>query len=248
MYSTSVYYYVQRQTVVLYIGSSPRRYQTVYAKNLKLHKGVDNLIQFQFLNQEQKPVDVTDKVITFRLLSYDGKTILLNKALSAVLPLTGIVQLELNSADIEDIDPQNGYYSLEIPVGSFDLPVFVDSEAGARGKISIVDSVLPGYVPSLQVTIPSHLTPDPLNPITFYSSPISTNDNPVITIQTEYANYSGSMQIQGSTTGSDWYNVTTATTFTSASETDYVNLTGYHPYLKLKFISTGGTVDKILAR
>lgn len=248
MYSTSVYYYIPRQIVVLNIGNSPRRYQTVYAKNLKLHKGVDNILQFQFINQEQKPVDVTDKTITFRLLSYDGKTILLNKALSAVLPLTGIMQLELNSSDLVDIDPQNGYYSLEIPVGLFDLPVFVDSDAGARGKIQIVDSILPSYVPSLEVTIPSHLTPDPLTPITFYSSQISTQDNPVITIQTEYANYSGSMQIQGSTTGSDWYDVTEILNFDSATETDYVNLTGYHPYLKLKFISTGGTVDKILAR
>ena len=33
----------------------------VYAKPLTLNKGVDNKIQFQFLNQEQKPVDITGK-------------------------------------------------------------------------------------------------------------------------------------------------------------------------------------------
>ena len=58
MYSTSVSYYIPRQTVVLYSGSSPRSYQTVYAKNLKIHKGIDNTLQFQFINQDQKPVDL----------------------------------------------------------------------------------------------------------------------------------------------------------------------------------------------
>jgi len=248
VYSTSVYYYIPRQIVVLYVGNSPRRYQTVYAKNLTLHRGVDNKIQFQFINQEEKAVDVTSKEITFRLISYDGKTVLLKKALTALLPLTGIVQLELMVSDLIDINPQNGFYSLEIPVGDFDLPVFVDSNSGARGKISIVDSVLPGYVPSVEVTVPSHSLPNPLNPVTFYSSQISTGENPVITIQTEYANYSGSMEVLGSTTGSDWYTIVDPLLFDEATENDYVNLDGFHPYIKMKFISTGGTVDKILAR
>ena len=72
MYSTSVFYYVQRNIVVLLSGYSPRRYMPVYAKPLTLHKGVDNQIQFQFLNQEQKPVDITGKSITCRILNYTG--------------------------------------------------------------------------------------------------------------------------------------------------------------------------------
>jgi len=97
-----------------------------YAKPLTLHRGVDNQIQFQFLNQEQKPVDITGKTITCRILNADGTAVLINKALTPQLPLTGICALELNAAEIEDIPAQKAYYSLEIPVGSFDYPVFVD--------------------------------------------------------------------------------------------------------------------------
>ena len=53
----------------------------VYAKPLTLNKGVDNKIQFQFLNQEQKPVDITGKSITCRVLNYNGTAVLLRKAL-----------------------------------------------------------------------------------------------------------------------------------------------------------------------
>ena len=101
----------------------------VYAKPLTLNKGVDNKIQFQFLNQEQKPVDITGKSITCRVLNYNGTEVLLRKALDLDFALTGIASLNLNAADIEDIDAQKAYYSLEIPVGEFDYPVFVDSNA-----------------------------------------------------------------------------------------------------------------------
>ena len=155
MYSTAVFYYTQRQIVVLLTGTSPRRYMPVYAKTLTLHKGVDNQIQFQFLNQEQKPVDITGKSITCRILNYQANEILVQKALTLQLPLTGIAALILNPADLENIDPQKCYYTLEIPVGDFDFPVFVDSNAGARGDTNIVNSILPSFVPSMPITIPT---------------------------------------------------------------------------------------------
>ena len=68
MYSTSVKIYTPRQTVVLYSGSSPRRYMTVYSKNLKIHKGIDNQIQFQFINQDQK-VQIAS-IVRFLRLEY----------------------------------------------------------------------------------------------------------------------------------------------------------------------------------
>ena len=88
----------------------------VYAKPLTLHKGVDNQIQFQFLNQEQKPVDITGKNITCRVLNYEGNTILIQKSLTLQFAATGICALYLNAADLENIEAQKCYYTLEIPV------------------------------------------------------------------------------------------------------------------------------------
>ena len=153
MYSTQVFVYTQRQIVVLLSGYSPRSYMPQYAKPLTLHKGVDNQIQFQFLNQEQKPVDITGKSITCRIINYTGGAVLLQKALTLQLPATGIAALIVGPADIENIDTQKCYYSLEIPVGEFDYPVFVDQNAGARGDLNIVNSVLPSFIPSEAVLL-----------------------------------------------------------------------------------------------
>ena len=66
-----------------------------YAKPLTLHKGVDNKLQFQFLNQEQKPVNITGKSITCRILNYDATEILISKALDLdfALPIFWILEI-----------------------------------------------------------------------------------------------------------------------------------------------------------
>lgn len=255
MYATNVFTYVQRQLVVLLTGNSPRKYAQVYSKPLTLHKGVDNRLQFQFLNNEQKPVDLTGKSITCRLISYDGTEILLNKALTLDLPVTGLASLYLNAADIEDIVPQKAYYSLEIPIGEFDFPVFVDQNAGARGIINIVNSVLPSFVPSQTVTIPTgQVFPNTGNMVgntslTYYSSVVNTESNPVLTIQTRYDEYYGNVAILGSTiVDGNWYPIVEQNDLANITETRGYTIQGFHPYVKIQFTSNSGAVTNILAR
>ena len=230
-----------------------------YAKPLTLHRGVDNQIQFQFLNQEQKPVDITGKTITCRVLNADGTAVLINKALTPQLPLTGICALQLNAAEFEDIPAQKAYYSLEIPVGSFDYPVFVDQNAGARGDMNIVDSVLPSFVPSANITIPTGQPFPNLdqnnsianalpNANTYYSSVINTQDNPILTIQTSYVEFNGDVVVSGSTQpDTEWYPITTDT-YANATDTFGYTIRGFHPFVRMEFVSNAGAVTNILAR
>ena len=261
MYSTSVFYFIQRQIVVLLSGLSPRKYMPVYAKPLTLHKGVDNQIQFQFLNQEQKPVDITGKNIICRVLNNAGNATLLKKALTLQLPATGIAALIVNAAEIEDIVPQKGFYSLEIPVGEFDYPVFVDQNAGARGDMNIVNSVLPSFVPSESVSIPTgqpfpnldnsnninNVLP---NANVYYSSIINTNDNPVLSMQLQLTEYNGYVGIEGTCNqqGTEWYPIITSEEYANNSNTIGFTINGYHPYVRMVFTSNTGAVTNILAR
>lgn len=203
---TPVYLYNQRQLVVLLELASRAtiRYEKVYSKELVINRGVSNLIEFAFVNQEQKPVNIAGKEITCRILNYDGTEVLLQKTLVPTLPITGITTLQLTAADIENISSQYCYYSLEIPIEEFGYPVFVDAKGGARGKISIVNSVLPAFVPARNITIPSHLPPTPNSPtpnITYYSSVINTKENPVLTVQTRFEEFTGNITLEGSVTG-----------------------------------------------
>ena len=226
-----------------------------YAKPLTLNKGVDNQIQFQFLNQEQKPVDITGKSITCRIINYEGNVVLLQKALTLQLPATGIAALFLNPADLAGIDAQKCYYSLEIPVGEFDYPVFVDSNAGARGDMNIVNSVLPSFIPSMPISIPTGQVFPNTNPdgnsdsdLTYYTSVVDTNDSPILTLQAQYTDYYGNIVIEGSTNvDSDWYPILNAT-YTAETDTKGYVVQGYHPYIRMQFESNNGAVTNILTR
>ncbi len=254
MYSTNIYHYIPRQIVVVNFGDSTRRYQNVYAKTLKLHKGVDNKLQFQVLTQDQKPVNITGKEITIRIISFEGSHILLKKSLALTLPLKGLAELRISPPELEHIDAQKCYYTLEIPDNTYNLPMFVDNDGSGRGVLDIVNSTLPSFKEAYEFNIPTHPPiVEPLIgalpiPVTYYTSIYSTTDNPIITIQISFTEYTGSIIPQGSTTGvGEWYDIDYHT-YDLDTDTEGYTITGYHPYIRLKFVSTHGTVDKILAR
>ena len=240
---TPVYLYNQRQWVVLLeiTANATRRYEKVYAKELVINKGVDNLIEFAFINQEQKPVDISGKEITCRILNYKGNQLLLQKTLVPILPVTGITSLQLTTADIENIDVQNCFYSLEIPVGTFDYPVFVDANGGARGTIRIVNSVLPDFQESSEITIPTHPRPKAGVPRTYYSSVFSTDESPLLTIQRWLDNFTGTLQFEASTVMdfSTFYTISPVFNYNAYTGTEMFNLEGYHPYIRAKILNNG---------
>lgn len=248
MYSTSVYFYTPRQIVVLNVGNSPRRFNTVYAKTLKLHKGVDNRIQFQFLDQEQKPVNITGKEITIRIIDSTHSTVLVKKALTPILALNGLTELQLSSSELDDVIAQKAHYSVEIPDGAFNLPVFVAGDGGATGMMDIVDSVLPKHSPSMEIGIASHAEPTDTG-ITYYSDIMGTGYAEKLSIQSFLSSFTGTLTVQGSTTISspEWYDVYDVT-YTDASESYLYSIEGFHPYIRIAINSTQGNVDKILAR
>ncbi len=232
----------------------------VYAKILKLHRGVDNQIQFQFLNQAQKAVDLTGRSITFRLMNAEGNRIFWSKPLDTVYALNGIMQLNVPHSLLADIVPQRANYSLEI-TGSPDLelPVFVDPASGARGEIDILDSVLPSFVPSRIITIPTgQLFPNNnsncCNTVsntsyTYYSSVLSTKGNPINTVQCEFHTYTGNVTVQASTIpDGEWYTINPVNSYANLSQTEGYVLQGYHPFIRLKFESTQGEVANLLLR
>lgn len=276
---TQVYLFNQRQLVVL-VERNPlvatRRYEKVYSKNLTISRGVDNILEFAFINQNQKPVNITGKEITCRIINADGTKILLQKTLTPLLPITGITSLQITSQEIEGIEEQMCYYSLEIPVGSFDYPVFVDSQGGARGVINIVNSVLPSFVESINVTIPSHLQPTKINDnqnpevappndngsITYYSSVINTTDTPQLTLQMYFDQFTGNISFEGSTLAdfAFYYPIDSIKNYVNETDTKGFTFEGYHPYVRVKIKNWGtpppiensdrlqGDVTKILAR
>jgi hypothetical protein len=263
MYSTTAYLYQQIQTVLLVdisgVGATfDRRWKPVYAKNLKLNLGVDNVILFQFQNQDQKPVNITGATFTFRIISENGENLLYAKELVTLSAALGRAKVTIPSADTLAFQAQPASWSLEISSGILDQAVFTDDYAGARGDIDIVDSVFPAFVASQELTIPSQ-APDSS---VYYTSTLTTDGNRLTTFQIDPVNYTGTLAVQGATfspdTNPEWYdipfedlktgNTVNSLDFISATERLGINVQGFHPYLRLELQISNGNVDLIQYR
>lgn len=222
----------------------------MYSNPITIHRGVDNKIQFRFLNQEQKPVNISGKEITCRIISYDGKSTLLQKALVELLPLTGLATLNLTTEEVQMFHSQRCHYSLEIADGEFDFPVFVDQTGGGRGVLEIIDSIIPPFVDSRSISIPSHPAPAPWAPVTYYSSVYAAKDDSALTFQISLDDFSGIVTIEGSTTqGTDWYTIQALPAYTNETSNIGATIAGYHPFIRVKFSeSYSGAVTRILIR
>lgn len=263
MYATTAYLYQQIQTVLLVdtsgVGSVfDRRWQPVYAKNLKLNLGVDNVILFQFQNQDQKPVNITGSTFTFRIISQNGENLLYARELVSLNNQLGRAKVTIPAAETLAFQAQPASWSLEVASGILEQAVYTDDYAGARGMIDIVDSVFPAFVASSVLTIPDQA---PTSGI-YYTSQLFTDGSSLTTFQIDLLGYTGSIQVEGSTDLADvdqeWYEIPfqdleTGQTvdvldFVTRSGRIAINVQGFHPYIRIGFGIAAGEIPLILLR
>jgi hypothetical protein len=258
MYSTTVYLY-QQLTRVLLVDTSggyfTARYDPVYAKSLTINKGVDNVLLFEFINQDQKPVNITGSTFVFRVINQAGDELLVQKDCEVLSATTGRVKVVLDTEDTINLQAQPASYSIERTSGNYVQAVYVDANSQARADCNIVDSVKPQFMPSVEVTIPDMygknqfvgtapsqnpdwaLNPQPINSIQqteFYSSYMPTTGAAFTTIKFDLVHFTGAIKVQAAQNyESVWYDVSEAREYTDDTVSDHFNIVGYHPLLRL---------------
>jgi hypothetical protein len=265
MYSTTVYLY-QQITKVLLVDTSggyfTARYDPVYAKSLTVNKGVDNVLLFEFINQEEKPVNITGSNFVFRLMNQTGTELFVEKSMTVLSATLGRVKVVLETNETINITAQPGSYSIQRTAGDYVQAAYVNANSEARANCNIVDSVLPAFVPSSELTIPTiygkgqQAQPGPTNwpdwaqqppPVTttqlteFFSSFIPTNEQGLTTIKMDLDAFTGTIKVQAAENyESGWVDVTESVTYLSHTGTIYFNVFGYHPLLRVAFNNSKG--------
>jgi hypothetical protein len=267
MYSTTAYIYQQVTRVLMMDASSgstfPYRYDPVYAKRLTVNLGVDNVLLFEFVNQDQKPFNITGSELTFRMVNQSGTALLAEKTMTILNATAGRARVTLTAQDLVELTAQPASYSITRTSGVLTEAVFVDAQAGARAPVDIVNSVQPVSLPSRELTIPTTRGvsqvnygaaspgdyPDwslqgtysggySLNPyqnLEYYSSFIEPA-GPVTTIQMDLVGYTGTVKTQAAETyQSIWYNVTESVSYLDYTGTIHITVVGWHPLLRLAF-------------
>ena len=269
MYSTTAYIYQQIQRILLIDTTGVgevfvRRWQPVYAKKLTINKGVDNVILFEFVNQDQKPVNITGSALMFRLINLEGDVQLLEKEMVILNAPFGRAKVTLSAAHTTELPTEPASYSIDRTSGNLTEAVFVDAQAQARADVDIQDSVLPEFVPSQTVTIPTIYGPEiyinpvfagnypdwALNPPPVgnvqpnperYSSFIPTTGASLTTFQFSMDHFTGNIKAQAAENyESVFYDVSNISVYLNKTGTEHINVLGYHPLLRLAVNSYSG--------
>ena len=208
MYSTTVYLY-QQLTRVLLIDTSggyfTARYDPVYAKQLTINKGVDNVLLFEFINQDQKPVNITGSTFLFRVINQAGDELLVEKPMETLSAALGRVKVVLDTNDTIDVMAQPASYSIQRTSGNYVQAVYTDANSQARADCNIVDS--------------SHMP---------------TNESSLTTVKFDLVGYTGTVKVQAAQNyESVWVDVSESREYIGATVSDYFNVVGFHPILRL---------------
>jgi hypothetical protein len=272
MYSTQVYLYQQLTRVLLMDAGGGEtfiyRYDPVYAKQLTINKGVDNVLLFEFINQQEKPVNITSNTFVFRVINTESNEILIQEPMTILNAATGRAKVTLSSSQLLEVLAQPASYSIQrTQPGGVTEAVFTNAQAGARAPVNIVDSILPQYVPSAPLTIPTnklsaqasiegsgyenwqtspYWSGNP-NGGTFFNSFINPQffssfiepKYAVTTVQMDLVGYTGTIKFQAAENyQSIFYNVTESETYLNQTRTIHRNIIGWYPIIRACFDSS----------
>jgi hypothetical protein len=245
----------------------------VYNRNLKIFRGVDNRIDIQVRNNDQKASNIVGSTLVFNLVSQDTKDLVLQKDFTAMDLATGKVTVIVTAEELLDLD--TGFYNYSIvkevrsTVDSTDytvtskMPLYMDSQYDTVGTLEISGDVYGGVADSVVVNTFNYTNPftqGAVEPFPFYTSaiidaaPNTSPAYPIHTFQFYTTNYTGTVEIQASLDAqgatpreTKWATVATVDLLTER----YKNVTGKYNWFRVKHIpatNNTGTVDKILYR
>ncbi len=261
MLNLPVYLYTPVIRVFLDLENSTKHgVDTMYHGYAKLAKGVSNSIQFNFLNGDQRPIDVSTKTFVFKMFDYATNKEVISKELDIIddgetFNLKGKTQLALSGAELPvSFKPGTYTYTILEQKNTELIPAYIDGASSLHGKLEVVDGIIARFVPSEELIFLQGQ-----NNI-YTSGPISTNrdgkgNNSLHSIQAYFTNFTGNLEIRGSLANeapATWDACTPITTESYSGETGTVGITVNDldniNYLMFRYTKNVGSIDKILYR
>jgi hypothetical protein len=229
----------------------------VYNRNLKIYRSVDNRIDIQVRNSDQKASNITGSTLVFNLITRETKDLVFQKDFLAMDLVTGKVTVILTEHELLDIDP--GFYEYSIikevreTVDSTDYKVtsriamYMDSQYDTLGTIEVLGDVLGEVTPSVSIDKFEYINPFTAgseDPKIYISSIVDANPTfnsagTLHTFQFYSSNYRGTVTIQGSldeqgATPHNWVDISTVDLTTQR----YKNITGKYNWFRIKHLPT----------
>ena len=265
MQSISVYLYPNKLDVFTSSLATwqPERYQRVYNRNLKIYRGVDNRIDVQVRNSDQKKENIDNSSMVFNLIGATTQNLILQKNCVIVNAATGRAYVTLTESELLGLEEGYYKYSIHQIINGSKTPLYIDAQYGALSILEISGDIAGSVQPVLEVTKFAYYNPATTGyqDAKYYISSLIegradlSTPASLHTFQMYFTDFTGNVIIQGSlsesSTPATWADLDSID-YTNAT-TDYRNITGKYNWFRIKFtpestILSPGKLDKVLYR
>jgi hypothetical protein len=122
----------------------------VYAKTVKIYNGIDNTIQFDIQNADQKRIDLTTlSNLEMNVMDMAGNELPESPYMVTATAIQGIGTVTIPAEDIVDLSDQNLKYSVTAVSNGADVMLYCDSRFSAVGTIEVIGNAMPKFRPEI---------------------------------------------------------------------------------------------------
>jgi len=251
--------YLYKNTQYLYtdLVTSNTGYKKMYAKTLKLYKGIDNTFELKLLSGDQKRLDVIGYTVFWQLLDRNTAELKYITSVEVDGPDNSIVTITIPEGDLETIN--SGFYTyssyIVTPTGTKRI-LYGDSQHGASVAVEVINNSFPQIYPSNEIT--EFTGSDNINDTSSFSSAIDArpelnNNDAIHTVVVNSSGFTGTVDIQATLENgvTDIVNWAVIETIDVDSDVVYKNFSGVYTWIRFHVkpdVSNTGSVDKILFR
>ena len=138
------YLYTNRIQLLAGLAGFNTEYTNVYQRNVKIYSGIDNTLEFDIKNADQKRVDLTTfSSISLNIMDINGNGLPNNPYALTITSVKGIATVIIPATDLERLTPQTLQYSVTGIQDSKQVILYTDSHFGALGNLELVGSAVP---------------------------------------------------------------------------------------------------------
>lgn len=254
MQLTPRYLLKNRTVIVTNDAGFVTEYRQVYQKNLKVYRGIDNVLEFQIKNADQKPVNITGNTVKFQ--SYDENRNLIIQHDAVVLDATkGLCKVTVTENDLLNVKRQFLSYNIHMVDSNGDkILTYVDEHFGNTGTIEVANDAFPGPREPHDVRTFTEIEDD-----TWYSESIDAqpgiNGNEALHTAVFYTDsFTGNITVQATLhnqiiQGVDWCDIGTIEFDGTETEPVPYNFNGVYSHIRFKSdADPAQTISKILIK
>jgi hypothetical protein len=138
-------------TIVLNEAGLLTEYRPVYQRTLQIYKGIDNTLQFQLINADQKPVAMgTSEPV---VVAFDeNKNQIFERSGTVTDADKGLFNVVVADSDTLNVDAQYLTYTVYLKDSSTNTLTYTDESFDACGIMKINTCAFPGVIDSKTVT------------------------------------------------------------------------------------------------